>query len=110
MAVRRRWLVAVTVAVGLVSACQPAPSSSQAPSSVAAVPSSTSTTTTVAPTTTTTTAAPTTTTTTTTSKVTGKVVVLDPGHNGGNAAHAAQINKLVPAGRGQTKPCNTTGT
>lgn len=40
----------------------------------------------------------------------GKVVVLDPGHNGGNASHASTINKPVPAGRGQTKPCNTTGT
>jgi N-acetylmuramoyl-L-alanine amidase len=38
------------------------------------------------------------------------VVVLDPGHNGGNAKNPAQINKQVPAGRGQTKPCNTTGT
>lgn len=42
--------------------------------------------------------------------VAGKVVVLDPGHNGGNAAHPAQINKQVPAGRGQVKACNTTGT
>jgi N-acetylmuramoyl-L-alanine amidase len=41
---------------------------------------------------------------------TGKVVVLDPGHNGGNASHPAEINRAVPAGRGQTKPCNTTGT
>ncbi len=38
------------------------------------------------------------------------VVVLDPGHNGGNAAHPEQINRLVPAGRGRTKACNTTGT
>lgn len=37
-------------------------------------------------------------------------MVLDPGHNGGNAAHPAEINRLVPSGRGQTKPCNTTGT
>ncbi|MDT7801294.1 MAG: N-acetylmuramoyl-L-alanine amidase [Actinomycetota bacterium] len=36
--------------------------------------------------------------------------MLDPGHNGGNGSHAAEINRLVPAGRGQTKPCNTTGT
>lgn len=36
--------------------------------------------------------------------------MLDPGHNGGNASHPADINKQVPAGRGQTKPCNTTGT
>jgi N-acetylmuramoyl-L-alanine amidase len=40
----------------------------------------------------------------------GQVVVLDPGHNGGNAAHPAEINRQVPAGRGRTKPCNTTGT
>ncbi|MGQ0842290.1 N-acetylmuramoyl-L-alanine amidase [Actinokineospora sp.] len=40
----------------------------------------------------------------------GKVVVLDPGHNGGNATNAALINRPVPAGRGRTKPCNTTGT
>jgi N-acetylmuramoyl-L-alanine amidase len=40
----------------------------------------------------------------------GKVVVLDPGHNGGNGSHAQEINRSVPAGRGETKPCNTTGT
>lgn len=40
----------------------------------------------------------------------GWVVVLDPGHNGGNAAHPAEINRLVPSGRGQHKACNTTGT
>jgi N-acetylmuramoyl-L-alanine amidase len=38
-----------------------------------------------------------------------RVVVLDPGHNGGNAAAAGTIDKLVPAG-GFSKPCNTTGT
>lgn len=38
------------------------------------------------------------------------VVVLDPGHNGGNASAPAEINRQVPAGRGRTKPCNTTGT
>lgn len=37
-------------------------------------------------------------------------MVIDPGHNGGNAAHPEIINKQVPAGFGQTKPCNTTGT
>ena len=36
--------------------------------------------------------------------------MLDPGHNGGNASHPAEINELVPAGRGHTKACNTTGT
>lgn len=39
-----------------------------------------------------------------------QVVVLDPGHNGANAANPAEINRPVPAGRGRTKPCNTTGT
>ncbi len=37
------------------------------------------------------------------------VVVLDPGHNGGNASHPEEVNRAVPAG-GFTKPCNTTGT
>jgi N-acetylmuramoyl-L-alanine amidase len=37
-------------------------------------------------------------------------VVLDPGHNGGSAAHLSEINKLVPEGYGKEKPCNTTGT
>jgi N-acetylmuramoyl-L-alanine amidase len=39
-----------------------------------------------------------------------KVVVLDPGHNGGNAAAKAVIARQVPDGRGGTKACNTTGT
>ena len=38
------------------------------------------------------------------------VVVLDPGHNGGNARNLAEINRQVPDGRGGTKACNTTGT
>ncbi|WP_432521262.1 N-acetylmuramoyl-L-alanine amidase [Kineococcus sp. SYSU DK006] len=37
------------------------------------------------------------------------VVVLDPGHNGGNATAPGVIGAPVPAG-GFTKPCNTTGT
>jgi N-acetylmuramoyl-L-alanine amidase len=41
--------------------------------------------------------------------LTGIVVALDPGHNGGNASHPAQINRLVPAG-GFRKACDTTGT
>ena len=36
-------------------------------------------------------------------------VVLDPGHNGGNAAAPAEINALVGDGRGGTKACNTVG-
>lgn len=38
------------------------------------------------------------------------VVLLDPGHNGGNAGDPAAVNRPVPDGRGGTKPCNTTGT
>lgn len=37
-------------------------------------------------------------------------VVLDPGHNGGNASHPSIVNRLVYAGYGRYKPCNTTGT
>jgi N-acetylmuramoyl-L-alanine amidase len=40
----------------------------------------------------------------------GAVVVLDPGHNGANAAHPEIINRQVPAGFGQYKACNTPGT
>src|SRR5581483_2758393 len=39
-----------------------------------------------------------------------RIVLLDPGHNGGNAAAPAKINKQVPDGRGGTKACNTVGT
>ncbi|MGH3788633.1 MAG: N-acetylmuramoyl-L-alanine amidase [Pseudonocardiaceae bacterium] len=38
------------------------------------------------------------------------MVVIDPGHNGANASHPAEINRQVPDGRGGTKACNTTGT
>jgi N-acetylmuramoyl-L-alanine amidase len=40
----------------------------------------------------------------------GKVVVIDPGHNGGNAGDPAAVNALVPMGFGQYKACDTTGT
>ncbi|MBK5230029.1 MAG: N-acetylmuramoyl-L-alanine amidase [Thermoleophilia bacterium] len=39
----------------------------------------------------------------------GKTIVIDPGHNGGNAAHPREINKQVPAG-GFNKACDTAGT
>ncbi|BDX33475.1 hypothetical protein TUM20985_40220 [Mycobacterium antarcticum] len=39
--------------------------------------------------------------------VAGRVVFLDPGHNGANDA---SINRQVPTGRGGTKACQTTGT
>lgn len=38
----------------------------------------------------------------------GAKVLIDPGHNGGNAAHPEIIDKLVPAG-GFRKECDTTG-
>lgn len=40
----------------------------------------------------------------------GKVIAIDAGHNGGNAAHSADINQLVDAGNGVTKACDTSGT
>jgi N-acetylmuramoyl-L-alanine amidase len=43
------------------------------------------------------------------SPLAGKVVAIDPGHNGGNYLHAAQIDRLVDAGT-LWKPCDTTGT
>jgi N-acetylmuramoyl-L-alanine amidase len=39
----------------------------------------------------------------------GKVIVIDPGHNGGNASHPEIINKKVNVINGY-KPCNSTGT
>ncbi|SPL93446.1 cell wall hydrolase/autolysin [[Actinomadura] parvosata subsp. kistnae] len=39
----------------------------------------------------------------------GKTVVIDPGHNGGNAAHPKEINRQVDIITGR-KACNTTGT
>lgn len=41
------------------------------------------------------------------SSLAGKIVFLDPGHNGANDA---SINRQVPTGRGGTKECQTTGT
>lgn len=39
----------------------------------------------------------------------GLVIVVDPGHNGGNGSHVHEIARMVNAG-GLHKPCNTTGT
>ncbi|MEW2353225.1 N-acetylmuramoyl-L-alanine amidase [Spirillospora sp. NPDC029432] len=39
----------------------------------------------------------------------GKVIVIDPGHNGGNGDNASKINKQVRIGNG-SKACDTTGT
>jgi N-acetylmuramoyl-L-alanine amidase len=77
------------------------------------------TTTTVPPTTTTTAPPPTTTTSappsppatvaaTVPAPAGAGVVVIDPGHNGGNAQHVAEISRLVDIGVGK-KACNTVG-
>lgn len=42
--------------------------------------------------------------------MTRKTVVIDPGHNGQNNAHPEIITQQVPAGFGEMKNCNTTGT
>ena len=39
----------------------------------------------------------------------GRVITLDPGHNGGNFTHPLQIGRLVNDGNGE-KECDTTGT
>src|SRR5712671_5683167 len=39
----------------------------------------------------------------------GRTVAIDPGHNGGNYQHAAEIGRLVDAGT-LRKACDTTGT
>jgi N-acetylmuramoyl-L-alanine amidase len=39
----------------------------------------------------------------------GRTIAIDPGHNGGNASHPAEINRKVQAG-GFLKECDTTGT
>lgn len=41
--------------------------------------------------------------------LTGKTVVIDPGHNGGNFRHTKEINQLVDISN-QKKACDTTGT
>lgn len=47
--------------------------------------------------------------TTPTTPLAGKTVHLDAGHNGGNARAASTINRLVDAGGGVRKACDTTG-
>ena len=44
-----------------------------------------------------------------TGPLTGKVVVVDPGHNPGNFTHTAEINRKVDIGT-NSKECDTTGT
>ena len=109
----RRAAVVLTASVLLLAGCggtdpAAAPATTTARTTSAAPPSTTAPTTTPAPTTTE--ALPTTSSPPTAPATPAPVVVLDPGHNGGNAANPGPINAPVPDGTGGTKPCNTTGT
>jgi N-acetylmuramoyl-L-alanine amidase len=100
----RRPVLAVIGLLAL-TACGAEPAAAPATTTVPTSADTSVTTTTPAP--------PTTTTTPPTTEVPeapAPVVVLDPGHNGANAANPGEINRQVPAGRGRVKPCNTTGT
>ena len=98
----------VVVAAGL-AACSPAPSAPPAgPTAGAAV--ATSAATAAAPTTVSSVHPTTAAAAAVPAAGRARVVVLDPGHNGGNAGSPAAINRQVPDGRGGTKACNTTGT
>jgi N-acetylmuramoyl-L-alanine amidase len=95
----------------VVAACSASPASSTAPpettsptASTRATTLTTSTTTTAASTT-----VPSSSTTAIDRPLRGAVVVIDPGHNGKNAEHRDEIDRLVDIGTG-TKACNTTGT
>jgi N-acetylmuramoyl-L-alanine amidase len=101
---RRRHLAVLLLTAAALAGCTTGTTGTATPAQVL----TTGTTTTTAPTTSN---PPTTTVPTTTTPVGhGQVIVLDPGHDGGNGSHPSEINKLVPAGRGRTKACNTTGT
>lgn len=89
------------VAVLVLAACSPTPPAT--PSVAPAVPTTVAGPTSAAP------GSPSPS-TTVSAAASARVVVLDPGHNGGNAGAPAAINRQVPDGRGGTKACNTTGT
>jgi N-acetylmuramoyl-L-alanine amidase len=108
-------LITLAVAAFALTGCQTGTQGAATPLSVdTTVDTTTAPTTTAAPTTTTATSTTTTSRSATSAAALpeghGQVVVLDPGHNGENASHPSEINKLVPAGRGDEKACNTTGT
>ena len=131
--------VAAVAILALITVQAPAPASTTTTTSPSSTSSSIAASTTTTPTTsTTTTATTTTTTTTTTIKVTttttpglngpgdglavpitlttsrrgvlsGRVITIDPGHNGANYAHPSFVNHLVWNGRAD-EACDTTGT
>ncbi|MEO6090289.1 MAG: N-acetylmuramoyl-L-alanine amidase [Umezawaea sp.] len=96
----RRWLTVVVIGL-VVAGCGSEPVAKHTPVLdpivTAAIPPSTPSS-----------AAPTSATTTTSAPPV--VIVLNPGHNGGNGGHPNEINRIVPAGAGQSKACDTTGT
>jgi N-acetylmuramoyl-L-alanine amidase len=107
------WVAGCSSGHAAVKSAAPLPTratSTTLPITVATAPTATTTLppTTAAPATTTT-AAPTTTKAPPPNGLAGRVVVIDPGHNGANGANPAIINQLVPAG-GFMKACDTTGT
>ncbi|MCO5312088.1 MAG: N-acetylmuramoyl-L-alanine amidase [Microthrixaceae bacterium] len=119
--------VLVLAAVAVLSACgsnasteaetatttsSPTTTTTVATSTTTTVATSTTTTTTVLATSTTaaaTTAVPATSTSSAAGSLAGRVIVVDPGHNGANGSHSSEINRQVDAG-GFKKACNTTGT
>ena len=111
---RHARLVALVASLGLtlgVAGCTSGPSAAPAQTSSSTTRASAATTTgaPAAPTTTTT-GAPVEPATTSPAKgaLAGRIIVVDPGHNGANGAHPAEINRLVDGG-GFQKACNTTG-
>lgn len=104
------WLV--SLAIGLAGCAsvtvEPIDTTTSAPT-VTSTTQTPATTTTTTPRTTTTTVPDEPTTTTLAPVLAGTTIVIDPGHNGRNWAHAEEIGRLVDIGNG-TKPCNTTGT
>jgi N-acetylmuramoyl-L-alanine amidase len=112
--VRSGVVIAAALALGACTAPTPRPPAPPPPTTAppATAPTVAAPTTSAEPTPTTPTPATSTapTATPTTPAARSRVVVLDPGHNGGNAGASAAINRPVPDGRGGTKACNTTGT
>jgi N-acetylmuramoyl-L-alanine amidase len=98
-----RWLGAGVLALLVLTGCSSSDAATAEPTATTSRPTAAETTT-AAPTSPAPEPAP------TTPPAPAPVVVLDPGHNGGNAAHPEVVTAPVPDGTGGTKPCNTTGT
>lgn len=100
---RLRAVVVLALLGGV--ACSSGHAPAKVAGSVAVRPTTTTTTTTTTSTTTTTVP----TTTVPSGSLAGKVIVLDPGHNEGNASHPNEINQQVDVVT-ERKACDTTGT